>query len=197
LFVFHGASDGGGDVAGKKFSVLPELPHRFWLKAAGVGALSIWGLKECPDGPGVVSVFPDVWPKGYSEENWAALHRLMAETADKNFTIVDMKVISLVINDCNNFDAKAAALGIGFGAGVGAGGVSATLLTALGGGAGAGGLFGAAGSITAGGVLAATGVGLVVLIVVAVVMWFILKKDCCQLGVDPSEKGTQGSLVGP
>lgn len=208
LFVFNSSTDGGGDIAGKKFPVIPQIPHRFWLKPRGKGALSIWGLKECPADPGVVGTLVEFPPIEHYEENLHELEQILRATADQGFTIVDMDLIALPIRDCDNFDRAAAAIGIGFGTGIGAGGAAATLLTALGtpaaaggagatGAAGAGGLFGAAGSITAGGILAAVGIALVVAIVVGLILWFIFKKDCCELGVDESEKGRQGTPVNP
>ena len=197
FFAFNSANDANGDVAGKKFPILPDLPHRFWVKPDSVGAISIWALKECEEGGETTALLPEFPPVEYAEANWEELREMIQSTADTGFVITDLRVISLPIKDCDNFEAKAAALGIGFGAGVGAGGVAATLLTALGGTAGAGGLLGAAGAITGAGILSATGIGLIILVVVALAMWLILRKDCCELGVDPSAKGKQGSPVFP
>jgi hypothetical protein len=209
LFVFNSSTDAEGDLAGRKFAVLPQIPHRFWIKPAGKGALSVWGLKECPSGPSTTGVLTEFPPIGHYEEHLGQLNQLLISTADPGYTIVDMHLIALPIQDCDNFDRAAAAIGIGFGTGVGAGGAAATLLTALGtpaaagaggaagGGAAAGGLFGAAGSITAGGILLAVGIALIVAIVVGLILWFVFKKDCCELGVEDSQKGTQGTLVNP
>jgi len=210
LFIFHTTVDGGGDITGKKFPVAPNIPHSFWLNPVGVGAISVWGLKECPDTSDHAGVLETISLEA-SVAHYEQLREVLNDTADDDFKIVDMHMVVMKVTDCDNFDAKVAALGIGVGAGVGAGGVAATLLTAFGTssaaatatgagaatatGATAGGVFGAAGAITGTGILIAVGIAIVVAVIIGLIIWLIVKKRCCELGVDESVKGAQGSVL--
>lgn len=203
-------TDSRGDLAGKKFGVVPGVPHHFWIAPKGAGLVGVWGVKECPESSDTVGLLEDLPDNVVNDENFEQFSTLVRETADPGYEIVDMRVHFLPVKTCDNFDAKKAAIQTAAGSGIAAGGIAATILTAFGtpaagaaaaGGAGgaaaAGGFFGAAGSITAAGIGLALGIALVVALIVGLIVWLVTRKDCCVLGVSASSVGSQGAPAGP